>query len=250
MVRGLLMHHHRAPAASLGLRGAFGLIAHAHHGDARLRDLTIRERQRRCDGGQGEIAVAARYLREAPAGGGRQLRESDFGHQLIFGEVDRERAEEEVARRGGSPERRRHDLDFGIKEERDHRQLGGRIGVRQTSAERAAIADCEMRDALHGGAQHREMPGDDRRRLGRMMARERADANGVLVLRDESEPGNPVDVDEDRRPQQAEIEHRHEALPARQDLGVGAHLCERGNGSLDALRHHVVEGRRLHLSNP
>ena len=82
------------------------------------------------------------------------------------------------------------------------------------------------------------------------MTGKRADANGVLTLLDESEPGNAVDVDEDRRPQQAEIEHRDEALAAREDLGVGARLRELGNGGVDALGHHVIEGRRLHRNVP
>ena len=68
------------------------------------------------------------------------------------------------------------------------------------------------------------MPRNDRRRLELMVARERANANCVLAILDGGQTGDPVDVDENRRPQQAEIEHRHEALSAGDDLGVGACL--------------------------
>ena len=40
-------------------------------------------------------------------------------------------------------------VQLGIEQQRHHRQLGGRVGMRQAAADRAAVADREMRDVPH-----------------------------------------------------------------------------------------------------
>ena len=82
-------------------------------------------------------------------------------------------------RRSRSPARGGDDLKLGIEQQRDHRKFGRGIGMGQAAADRAAIADREMRDAFHRGGEHREMSGDDGRSLERMVAGERANSNGV-----------------------------------------------------------------------
>ena len=78
------------------------------------------------------------------------------------------------------------------------------------------------------------------------MPRHCADAQAAGVLRDEIELADPVQVDQGRRLEQAEIEHRDEALSAGQDFGVAAVAREHPHGVADAVRGMICECRRLH----
>ena len=122
--------------------------------------------------------------------------------------------------------------------------------MRQAAADGAAVADRQMRHMRHRARQDRQVPGDDRRSLELIMARERADADRVTGLLDEREAGDAVDIDQNRRAQQAEIEHRNEALAAGDDLGVGAGPGQCRDGHVDALGEDIVEGGRLHPRTP
>ena len=59
-----------------------------------------------------------------------------------------------------------------------------------------------------------------------MVARERSYDNRILRFFDERQTGNAVDVDEYRGPQQAEIEHGHEALAAGEDFRLAVILSD------------------------
>ena len=137
-------------------------------------------------------------------------------------------------------------MKLGIEQQRHHRQFGGGIGVRQAAADGAAVTDGKMRDMRHRAREHRKMFRDDGRGFDLVMPRQRADFDGVARVLDESEAGNSVDVDENRRTQQPEIQHRHQALPAGQDFRVTAGLRQRCNCLLDAVRNDVLERCWLH----
>ena len=113
-------------------------------------------------------------------------------------------------------------MKFGVQEQRHHRQLGGGIAVRQAATDGAAVTDREMRHMRHRAGENRLVPRDHRRGLELMVPYERADADVRRGLPDERQVLDAVDVDEDRRAQQAEIEEGNEALPAGNDLGVVA----------------------------
>ena len=98
--------------------------------------------------------------------------------------------------------------------------------MRQTAADGPAIADGEMCHVRHGARKNRQMPGDDRRGFELIMACERADTYVLSRLLDKGQVADPVDVDENRRTQEAEIEHRDEALPASDDLRVASAISQ------------------------
>ena len=86
--------------------------------------------------------------------------------------------------------------EFGIQREHYRRQFGGRIGVRQIVADRAAIAYRSVSDMLVGRDDEWRIFSDDRRGQHVGMARESADQEPIAIARDPVEPWDSVDVDE------------------------------------------------------
>ena len=68
--------------------------------------------------------------------------------------------------------------------------------MRQAATDGAAVADRQMGHMGHRAGQNRQVPGNDRRCLELMVARQRADADVVVGLGDEGQVGDAVDVDE------------------------------------------------------
>ena len=77
------------------------------------------------------------------------------------------------------------------------------------------------------------------------LARARADAHGVGFERDEFQRGDLVDVDQPGRAQQAHRHHRHQALPAGDELGVVAVLRQQLAGLVDRGGADVFKGGRF-----
>ena len=73
-------------------------------------------------------------------------------------------------------------------------------------------------------------------------------ASGVALVADAGNPGDVVDVDQDRRTRQAEIHRRHQALAARQHPRVPAMLGEKRGRFLDRARREIFEGRWFHAN--
>jgi hypothetical protein len=108
----------------------------------------------------------------------------------------------------------RSDADPGIEQHRQHRQLGGGIGMRQAAADGATVAYGQMRDVLHRSGHDGQARLDEGRGLKRVVARESTDPDAVTGLIDVPKTRDAIDVDEERRANQSEVEHRHQALPA------------------------------------
>ena len=81
------------------------------------------------------------------------------------------------------------------------------------------------------------------------MARAGADGDPVALLLDVRELGDAADVDEERRPGEAELHERQEGMTAGQDLGVLG-LTEQPDRIVDRRRDLVVEGSRNHAPPP
>src|SRR5437868_2613688 len=79
------------------------------------------------------------------------------------------------------------------------------------------------------------------------MACQRADAQDTAFRAQKIELGDAVQVDEMRGPCQAEVHHRHEALPAREDLGLLAMRGEEREQLIDGARRVVFEVGGLHF---
>ncbi len=193
--------------------------------------------------------MAARDFLKAPTGSRRQFRQHDLGEKLGAGEIDRERIAEKIARRDGALAGGRRDVEFGVEQQRQHRQFGRRIGMRQAAADGAAVADGQMRHMRHGAQDRtgrcRAINGDVSSWKCRVSAPMRI-ASAVLL--DIVEAGDAVDIDQNRRPQQAEIEHRHKALPAGKNLRVAAGRGQGRDRHVDTGGGDIVESGRLHRS--
>jgi hypothetical protein len=143
-----------------------------------------------------------------------------------------------------APWKKRKDAQLGIEQQCHHRQLGGRIGMREASADGSAVADRKVRHVGHGAGEHWKMPRDHRRGFQLMVPHQRPDSDDRRVIADERQARNAVDIDQGRGPQQTEIEHRDEALPARDDLGIAS-----GQGRdrhLDRVGDDILKRGRLH----
>src|SRR5204862_729512 len=88
---------------------------------------------------------------------------------------------------------------------------------------------------------------DEPRALERALAHERADPERATLAPDRPElRREAVEIDEQARPREPEVEQRHEALAAGERLGVVAEERER---LVDRPRRDVVERRRLQRSS-
>ncbi len=139
------------------------------------------------------------------------------------------------------------DLDDRAEARGDGGQLGGRVGVGEAAADRAAAAQLAVPDEGQGPADQGH-GGGQRIALDAALTHGGADVQLVPAPFEAAELVQRRDVDERPRPAQAHREHRHEGLAAGEHLGVA-----RGEG-LDGVgdRARAVVGERcgLHVQRP
>ena len=114
------------------------------------------------------------------------------------------------------PPRARADVEARVERGQRDRQLGGRVGVGDRAADRAAVADRRVGDVGDGAGEQRPATRDDARALERRLAGERADAQRPARPPHGREVVDPVEVHDRRRAREAEVEQRHERLAARE----------------------------------
>src|SRR6185437_9245055 len=95
---------------------------------------------------------------------------------------------------------------------------------------------------------HQRVPARQQRRALQVgVAAERADPQrAVAVLAVVAEAGQVVDVDEQRGGGETQLEQRHEALPAREHLGVVAVLGQERDRLVEGARRRVAEAGGVH----
>ena len=104
-----------------------------------------------------------------------------------------------------------------------------------------------MGDMFHRFVQHGIALPDERRCLKLEMPRQRTDAQAAIGRFGYArQTGYSVDIDEQRRVDQPEIQHRDQALPAGQHLCRPVALRKRLNRVLDRTGAVVVERRGFH----
>ena len=183
-----------------------------------------------------EVAAALRELLEREALAVGELRPDGLDEELVRRERRRVRAEEELVRG-----------DLAAATHRDARPPSRR---QATSASGSSAAASACATEPHDGAavpRHRVPDVGEARpraagwcvqpRVG--LADGRADAERAVLARDAVEPGDAVDVDEQRRAQQPHVERGHEALAAGEHLRLVAVLGERRERLVERLRPHV-----------
>ena len=146
-----LRRRRRAPASTRHRRSRCARPA--------MRPSPVPPQERRATG-EGEVPVASRNLREAPARARGRQREARLGEDLVRGERRRERSQVELGRRDeplapGAP-----GDDGAVETEQQRGQLRGGIAVGEIARRRAAIANGHVTDQA-------QRLGDEGRPIGR-----------------------------------------------------------------------------------
>src|SRR5690606_4614531 len=133
---------------------------------------------------------------------------------------------EEVGRRDLPPAGGGDRLHLRVERQCDGRILPGGIGVRDRPAERSAATDLEVSDV-------RRRPGQQRHRRAHLVVGAAggiggagADRQRAVAALDALELVEPRDVDQVVEERQPQIQHRDQALPAGEHLGLIAELGE------------------------
>src|ERR1700719_959533 len=221
--------------------------AHAAQRNGRAGDpagaIDLKQRRGRHNG---EIAVAAGEFHERIAVLGGPRRKLDRGQH--FDGLDR---------RGEIGDRKILELDFALAAWASHHhgsverhgagdKLSRWIEMAQRAPDGAAIAGLTMADALNRLVHQREPLFHQIGEFEIALACHGADFHAVRSLADIGEPLDPVEIDDVVGLDVTEIQHRHQRLPAGQQLGVFKRR-QQADDFGDRLRVVVAEGRWLHL---
>ena len=158
-----------------------------------------------------------------------------------------EKALEEVVRRDRALAVRALDHERGVEREQRGRQVGGRIAVRDRSADRAAVPNLVVADLGGDGARHAALAREHVARLEVAVTRERADRDVIARVADVRQVADPADVDEHGRRREPQLHQREQRHAAREELGVFAVLGDQRDGLVGRTRAHVVERGGDHL---
>ena len=113
-------------------------------------------------------------------------------------------------------------MDLRIERQQDGRHVGRRIGVRDTAAQRAPVADLGVANAC-GGLGHGRAPGlQDGRRRDVVVYGRGTDDDPAISLVDALQVGKMADVDQRLRLAQAQLHQRHQAVSAGDELAAFA----------------------------
>ncbi len=129
---------------------------------------------------------------------------------------------------------------------RHRRQLGGRVGVGERAADRAAVADLEVADPRDRQAQQGDGGGGGGVLLHGPLAGHGPDLEVAVGALGPLEGGDAVEVDEVVEAREPQRQQRDQALAAGERLGVVAVLGEQPDGVVDAVGRVVLERRGLH----
>jgi hypothetical protein len=196
-----------------------------------------------------EIAAAARHFVEAVAPAGLRARIVDAHQELVGAKRRLIEPAKEFLRSHAPLAAGPAQHEARLERERAGRQLGGRIGERAAAAVGAAVSHREMRDMRQRERKQRRRPCDLFGIKHRGVPRRGTNLYPLGMRRYFAQAGNAVDVDEHRRREQPQVEHRHQALPACEHPRLGAVLSKQGDRFIQRLGARVAESRRLHLRN-
>ena len=118
----------------------------------------------------------------------------------------------------------------------------------EAAADGAAVANLRVRDVADGLGQQRPAARHGGIGLDRRLPRHGADAERSFLDRDTAKRRDAVEIDQNGGPRQAEVEQRHQALPAGERPRVRPVRGQQGDGVCHLGRALVGERRRLHRS--
>jgi hypothetical protein len=145
----------------------------------------------------------------------------------------RHRSGKQLARWNGARPGRAAQRQLRLQDLRDQRQLRRRVGMGEAAAHRAPVAGLGMADERQGLAYQRHACGELIVALGDALPQAGACPDRVAVEAHVFQGLDLVDVDQPRRAKQAKRHHRHQALPAGNDLGGVAVLPQQLAGLLE-----------------
>ncbi len=175
-------------------------------------------------------------------------RHPDRGEQFVGLERRLERPDEEVVNAHHAHARRPADLDRAAEREQRHRQVGGRVRVRERAADGAAVPDLGVADLRGRVGQDRRLRLQQRRSGDLGVPRRRADDHLVALEPDARQLRHPGDVDQHGRLGEPDLHHRQQRVAARQQLGVLAVLGQERDRVRGGVGDLVVERRGDHAS--
>ena len=138
------------------------------------------------------------------------------------------------------------DSDLRVAGDRNARHFGGGIGVRDTAAGGAAVADLIMRDMLDGGDQERMRRAQPLVVENLAPAHHGAERDAVGCDLDLPQLAELAQIDQQRRRGDAKRHHRHQALAAGKRFGFAVVRGQQRNRFGDRGRAGVFEGRKFH----
>ena len=124
---------------------------------------------------------------------------ADLGEQLVGGERRLEEAGEEVAGRDRALALARPRHERAAQGEHHRGKVGGGIGVRERTADRAPMAHLRVADLAGGVGEERHLLLEQVRGLDVAVASQRADRDVVAAVADVGQVLQPADVDQHRR---------------------------------------------------
>ena len=158
--------------------------------------------------------MAPRELGEADARGAARHRDTDGREHIARRERSLEQILEELVSFDCALPLRADDFDFGAERDHARRQLGRRIGKCKRAAESSAVADRGVADMRQGQSDERRRSCDLGGAFGLRVAHQGADFDMRVCQGDAVEPGDAVDVDQQRGLAQPHVERGDQALSA------------------------------------
>lgn len=140
--------------------------------------------------------------------------------------------------------------DLRVQREHHGRDLPRGVGVRGAPADGAGVADLAVGDVVERLAQQRDSVGHERRILCLRLTHGGPDLDVAVGAPDPGQIRRAGDVDQPRRRRQAQVHHRHQALPAAQDRDFVAVFGEPRDGIGRRRGALVGERGRLHDGRP
>jgi hypothetical protein len=239
-LREQLLRRSLAPQQLLGPRNMDRRQPDRTERDARVGDLATVDP----DGGRRRddrpVAGPALDLLVRATGAGTQL-EANLGQELAVADRSHVGADVEVLHPDDALAIRAADHDLGLRRRADRREVLGRVGLAERTADRPAVANDGVGDHLLRLAKQRKVLGQQLGVEEIDVPGERPDPDLAVLLADVGELVEVVDVDQVLGLCEPQLHHRQQAVPAGDDPRPGAALLERCDGAVDARRALVLE---------
>ena len=249
----------RGAYAVLGRRGARERLldrarpdrrgAHVGEPDPRLGDGAALDPDRRRDGDDRPLVHDPDELLVVGAPPG-VLGHPDLGQDLVLADRGLEEVHEEVRGRDGAAAAAAGDHELGAQRQRAGPEVARRVGVGERPAEGPAVPDLGVGQLVGRLGDHARVLAHQVARADVVVRGHRADDERVAVVADPAQRVDPAEVDHRLRGVEPHPEHRQQALPAGDDLGVVTVLGEGRQRVLDRGRRHVVELGGNHSAPP